>query len=141
MATPDNREHPYPKPRERTEQPKHPRPYAKVYFTNMGFHDYTNAEKWGEFVPLTQGRVNLKNTDRLEAEIQSVLCEMTENDYLLLSGAPVVIAMVTGYIFRKFGYVDCIFWDALYGDYRYRKLTFEDRNVAANMRKSAGQGS
>lgn len=106
----------------------HPRDGARVFMTNMGFHDYTQAERWGEFIPVTQGRVDLVHTDRLEADIQRVLEEFTDKDYLLLGGAPVVVAFCIGYLFRKFGYVDILYWDAMYGDYRYRRLTFEEKN-------------
>lgn len=109
----------------------HPRHGARVFMTNMGYHDYSRAERWGEFVPLTQGRVDLVHTDRLEGEIQSVLATYEADlDYLMLGGAPIVIALCVGYLFRRDGFVDVLYWDAMFGDYRYRKLTFEDRNEA-----------
>ena len=107
---------------------EHPRPGARVFMTNMGFHDYSAAERWGEFVPLTQGRVDLVHTDRLEGEIQAKLADFNASDYLMLGGAPIVVAMCVLYIMKKFNHVDIIYWDAMFSDYRYRRLTGEDRN-------------
>lgn len=110
---------------------KHPRHGARVFMTNMGFHDYSAAERWGDFVPITQGRVDLVHTDRLEGDIQKVLSEYQSGlDYLMLGGAPIVVAMAIGYLFARDKYVDVLYWDAMYADYRHRKLTFQDRNLA-----------
>lgn len=108
---------------------EHPRPNARVFVTNLGFHDYTPAERWGELVAVTSGRENLKNTDRLEWEMQQVLKKMTDNDYLCISGSPVLAAIAVGFVLRRFGYVDLLFWDALYSDYRYRKFTFDEKKL------------
>jgi hypothetical protein len=106
----------------------HPRTGARVFMTNMSFHDYSRAKKWGDFVPLTQGRVDLIHTDRLEADLQAKLEDFNENDYLLLGGAPFVVAASVVFISLKLGYADVLYWDAMYGDYRNRRIDGQDRN-------------
>lgn len=111
-------------------QEKHP-PGRRVFITNVGYHDYTNLSHWGELIPITRGRLNIKNTDRLEGEIQDLLesNHVSEDDYLCVSGIAYVAILVTGYWFKKFGKINLLYWDAQLQDYRLRVHTFDRRMV------------
>lgn len=63
-----------------------------IYIANASGHDYSSAEGFGtSMVPLTKGRVNIFNTDRLQAEMRRKLHAFDEGeDWLLLSGNMVI---------------------------------------------------
>jgi hypothetical protein len=89
----------------------------KVYITQRGYHRYDKAARYGEFVDVTTGRVDVLHTDRLIANIQEVLSDMNEGDWLLLSGGPLISAICVGYALNRFGHVNILYWDSLLGDY------------------------
>ena len=104
----------------------------KVFITNRGFHSYDEAARYGTLVPVTIGNVDLRHTDRLEAKIQSVLREASANDILLLSGASIIQLYCVGYMFRKHGKVNVLYYDAR--EYVFREAqTFAERDLSQFM--------
>jgi hypothetical protein len=101
----------------------------KVFIVNVGFHNYQSAKEFGELVPVTLAKVNLKNTDRLEAEMQEVLDDFVEGDYLLLSGVPLLNVIAAGYVFKRLGFLDTLSWDPALQAYHIRKFDFEKRTA------------
>ena len=98
-----------------------------VFIANEGYHDYTEAGRWGDLVPVTRKRVDIEHTDRLQGRIHDVLQNAEKDDYLLISGSPVISVLCAGYLFRRFGHVNVIYWDPLMGGYHTRTLTFEHK--------------
>lgn len=95
----------------------------KVYLTNQGWHDYSPAQRYGELVPITIGKVDNRHTDRLRAYIHQAMEDMTSKDFLLLSGNPLVVAECTAYLMAKFGKVTYLYWEPLMNDYLIRTTT------------------
>jgi hypothetical protein len=103
----------------------HPRPGARVFATNVGFHDYSPAERWGKLIGLTERRVDLLHTDRLRGEIIEKLREheASPDDYLLVSGNPLVVTVVVQYWLSNISpIIDVLYWDARYQDYILRTI-------------------
>ncbi len=66
----------------------------RVWVANESGHDYVPAEQYGEVKPLTIGNQNTFRLDRLLAHITRGICKFThEDDYLLISGSPVINAI------------------------------------------------
>lgn len=93
-----------------------PQSYVKprrVYVTNLGWHDYAPAERYGEVIPITEGNVTVRKTARLRARIIKALEDMQSDDLICLSGHPLIITEVIAVVMKKFGHVNYIFFDSL----------------------------
>ena len=99
----------------------------KVYVTNLGFHDYTPAKRYGDIIPCTRGNLDIRHTDRVEAELQSVLAGSEDEDFLLISGHPLIVALCVGYWFRLHRTINILYWDPLVGDYLLRPTEFASK--------------
>lgn len=89
------------------------------YITNMGWHpSYDKAKRHvGGLVPITSGNVDLRHTDRLRARIAEALRDMTEHDYIVIAGSPVISAEVFAYVMARFGRVQYLYWEPLISQY------------------------
>lgn len=95
----------------------------KVFITNKGGHDFSKAERFGDLVFLTSGRVDIYHTDRLVQErIIPGLEGARKTDYLLVSGNPAITAMCLAIWLDRFGEARVLFWDSLYQDYILREF-------------------
>jgi len=95
---------------------------SKVYVINYSGHNIHMAEKYGELVILTEGRVNIFNTDRNIIEIAEAM-PLTEHDYILISGSPVIsfiVAMVASYL--GLGIIQLLIYNCKKGDYELRRI-------------------
>ena len=101
----------------------------KVFITNLGYHDFSPAKRFGDLVPCTKGNIDIKQTDRIEAQIQNTLDASEAEDFLLISGHPVVVCLATGYWFRLHRSVNLLYWDPLLQDYRVRSTDFSSREA------------
>lgn len=101
----------------------------RVFITNLGFHaGYEKAKRYGDLVSCTKGDVDLMQTDRMEARIQVVLDTSESEDYLLISGHPLIIALCVGYWFRLHRTVNVLYWDPRLQDYLKRPTDFSSRH-------------
>lgn len=101
----------------------------RVFVVNLGYHDFSPAKRFGDLVPCTKGNIDLRQTDRIEAQIQTVLNESDEDDYLLVSGSPILVALAVGYWFRLHRTCNLLFWDSMLGDYLHRPTDFSPREA------------
>lgn len=76
----------------------------KVWIVNFAGHDFSNAKEYGELENLTVGRVNLISLDRAKFDLTQKIFEQTNvEDYLLLSGKPVLVAIAVSAWLYKHG--------------------------------------
>ncbi len=94
-----------------------------VYVVNKGNHIYESASKFGEIKYLTEGKQNIFALNDLCDRINTVLSEITTQDYLLISGhiLPNVIAINS--IIKKLGSVKLLVWFAYKNMYRFVTLS------------------
>lgn len=69
---------------------------------NLGGHNYEAAEAFGLLVPITEGNVNHFNVDRLAVSIVEKLHDADEEDYVVISGSPLLNVVVTQLWLRRF---------------------------------------
>lgn len=72
----------------------------RVYMTNRGPHDYSEAEEYGEVVVLTEGVINLLNIERLQREITDKLRDFRDRDILLVNGHAIINTIGVAYLLR-----------------------------------------
>lgn len=96
----------------------------KVYVVNHSDQDMSSAERFGELIYLTEGRgVNIFSTDSLLSEIKPKLRDVDDNDFLLLSGHPVLNILSAALIWFKYGRVNVLIFDAKTRDYQPQTIT------------------
>ena len=75
---------------------------ATVYVVNDSGHDVQKAERFGDLVSLTTGKVNVFATDRLTQELSVKLKDFhTATDYVLLSGTIILNVIVMRILMRQ----------------------------------------
>jgi len=69
-----------------------------VWVVNKWGHDFSEANKYGKLVYLTKGSVDILKLTRVYRQIASKLKDSKPNDYILVSGLP-VLGMIACSIF------------------------------------------
>ena len=81
-----------------------------VWLINEGGHDYTSLEKFGRTLPITKGSVNPFNMDRQIVHIGLRLEHAKVEDYLAISGLPILNAVVVAMWLMRFHKVNLLQW-------------------------------
>lgn len=98
----------------------------KIFVANYGIHmeeGLQQLKKDGyDIVQLTEGNVDVFATDRLEYNLKESLTNnnINENDYLLLSGSPVICSIAATLIKSMTGKLNLMIWGAKSKDYKKR---------------------
>lgn len=66
----------------------------RVYITNKGAHDHSDAERFGSLVFLSEGPVSRYSLSRMYREAAYALCDSIPEDYILDSGLREYFGMV-----------------------------------------------
>lgn len=96
-----------------------------VWIVNKAGHPTAKAEKFGRVVPLTTGAVNPFRPDRLMYLIGSRLQLAHQDDYVLISGLPILNALVTTMWLQKFPFIKFLQWSTQDRDYKEVYVTHE----------------
>lgn len=88
-----------------------------VWIANEGGHPYSKAESFGRLMPLTKGNVNYFNLDRLMVSIAPKMQSVHEDDYLLVSGSPVVVGLIMSMWLTRFDHCNILQWSQSRGEY------------------------
>lgn len=95
---------------------------AKVYVINDMNHNFDKAKRFGELSYVTKGKVPIFKTDVAKTMLEDGLKEFdTKEDYLLVSGAP-VLCMMAALIVVSASPVKMLIFDAKEQDYVVRHL-------------------
>lgn len=85
-------------------------------------HNYTSAEKFGQLVNVTEGKMPIFKTDTMLSILKEGMKDFSSDDYLLLSGPALMCVMATGIAFNKVSKVKLLVFDAKKQDYIVRHL-------------------
>jgi hypothetical protein len=107
------------------EVPNNPPP--RVFVTNFAGHDYTAAEEFGEIVPITKGYISFHSLDRVKYRVCESVGDSHEEDYLLLSGIPVICVIAASYWYFLHKKVKLLVHDKKGGG-KYRELIISEKN-------------
>jgi hypothetical protein len=88
-----------------------------VWVVNEGGHNYDPARKFGRLMPLTTGNINHFNLDRLMVTLAPRLKSAEQEDYLLISGTPILNALVVAMWLTRFPRANLLQWSAMKMDY------------------------
>lgn len=74
---------------------------AKVYVVNKSSHDFSSAEKFGELIFMTSGRMSRFGTNDMIRKFKESMIDSDKDDYLLLCSLNVMNALACSVFAQK----------------------------------------
>lgn len=93
-----------------------------VYILNNMTHDYSKAEKFGELVNVTEGKVPIFRTETMLNILNEALKDFTQDDFLLISGPAIVCMMAYHMLKSRLKSIRVLVFDAKEQDYIIRHM-------------------
>ena len=84
---------------------------------NRVFHDYSDAKRYGELKLLTQGSIDSVNLEDIEDRFREKMAESHSEDWVLVSGAPLLNIIAAAVMLEKHGRVQLLQWDGVLKEY------------------------
>lgn len=115
-----------------------------VYIVNKAGHDFSNAEKYGELVPVTTGNINIARPDRDLFNISQILDNFdSSSDYLLLSGNVLANAMCVAVLaYSQKTPIQLLVYDAKSQEYHNHNLYLDHiKNEVKFIRKKLNENT
>ena len=100
----------------------------KVYIPNRGAHNYSDAIHFGELVYITDGLINPMSTGFIFRKLADHLKDSKPEDYLLISGLPIMNIMAAAILGRMHGVLNLLVFH--YGKYVKRTFVLDDLIMA-----------
>ena len=94
-----------------------------VWLVNKGGHDYSKLEKHGRIIALTTGSINPFNPDRIMVGLAQHLKMAKVDDYLAISGLPIINAIALAMWLTKFGTVNVLQHSVRKDDYVFLRVS------------------
>jgi hypothetical protein len=105
-----------------------------VYIPNKAGHDFSDAERFGELVFLTQGIVKRYSTNHIYRQLIEGMSGALSQDYLLISSLSIINAIAASILARQFGKVNYLLFSG--GSYMERTV-----DVDALLQKDTTHGT
>lgn len=105
---------------------------VKVWISNHSGHDYSNAKQYGEFDWITKGYVSFQSLDRVKFTIAEQVSKTNKDDWLLISGRPIISCIAILVWFICHNQVKILHWDQKTETYRPLIITAD--NVSEMLR-------
>lgn len=83
----------------------------KVYVPNRSHHDFTDAERFGELVFLTEGYLNRFNINQIFLQCSEAMKDAHIEDYILISSLSIVNAAAASLMAERFGKLNFLIFD------------------------------
>lgn len=103
---------------------------TNVFVTNYVDFDLDDAwrfaSKGGSIIPITKGKINIFNVESLLRKIKTSLVQMEADDWVVISGNPVVSSLVCSHISQKYKKINLLLWDARNRCYVPRKVSIKE---------------
>lgn len=95
----------------------------KVYILNKSFHDYSEAEKFGELTYITEGHLDKYNTNKMLRYLNEAFKDASPDDYILVTSLTIFCSLACSLFTARFKRLNIL----LYKDSSYveRRHTFE----------------
>jgi len=93
-----------------------------IFIPNKGAYDYSDAERFGSLVFLSEGTLTRLNTNSLYRMFCNGMRNAQAQDYLLVSSLPVFNAIACGILVYKFGRVNYLLFSN--GAYKERSVDY-----------------
>lgn len=95
----------------------------KVYVTNKGGHNYSDAERFGELVFMTEGSQNRFAVSAIYRSFIDAMADSHPDDYLLVTSMNVLNSVASAIFARKHGRLNLLLFNR--GRYEARELNID----------------
>ena len=92
----------------------------RAYVPNKAGHDFSDAERFGDLVFLTQGIVKRYSTNHIYRQLIEGMSEAEPQDYLLVCSLSIINAIAASILARQFGKVNYLLFSG--GSYMERTV-------------------
>lgn len=99
---------------------------STVWVVNFSGHKIRKAEEYGEIKILTRGKVNVFQGDRVLYELADKLKEVKSDDYILISGTPILNVFVMTIVLLIVKKINYLLYDAKDSSYVVRTMVISD---------------
>jgi len=83
---------------------------TKVYVVNKSSHNFSAAEKFGELVFMTEGRMNRFSTNDMIRKFKDSLADSKSTDYILLCSLNVMNSLACAVFAHKHGTLNLLLY-------------------------------
>jgi hypothetical protein len=94
-----------------------------VWISNYAGHDYSSATSYGEFKFITKGYVSFQSLDRVKYGIVETVAQTDREDWLLISGRPLISIIAALAWYTRHGQVKVLHYDQKTDVYRELVIT------------------
>jgi hypothetical protein len=94
---------------------------TKVFVVNKSNHDFSDAEKYGELIFMSEGIVNRFSTNNMIRQFQESMANSTEEDLILLCSLNVMNSIACAIFAHKHGRVNLLLFKESSGRYIERR--------------------
>ena len=102
----------------------------KVFIPNRGFHDFSEAAKYGELVYLTEGLVKPNTSvNQLYRLLSEKMADSTDEDMLLVCSLSILNAVAASILTHKHGAVNYLIYRQRNGTYRRNRVVLENSDA------------
>lgn len=75
----------------------------KVFIVNKSYHDYAEAEKFGDLIFMSEGSINRYSASKIFRLFEPFVKESKKTDYILLTSMTIMCSIVCGMFGAKHG--------------------------------------
>jgi len=100
-------------------------PQAKVFVVNKSTHDFSKANKFGELIFMTEGRLDKFATANMVRTFNEFFSDSSPDDYLLLCSLSVANVMAASAFVSRHGRLNLLLYKPSTGEYIERNHLFE----------------
>lgn len=98
-----------------------------IYVLNKGYHNYSEADKFGSSIYVTEGPVPVFKQDKLVHMLKETFeCFNQTDDYVLLSGPVILSVLSIAMLLKRFEFVNILLFDAKRQSYVVRQIKSEN---------------
>lgn len=95
---------------------------SKVFVINQSGHDFSKAEKYGELVFLSEGKINPFKVNNMYRQFSSKMDNCQPDDYILVTGLSQLCMIAAGIQVHKHGKVNMLIYSSRDDDYVPREI-------------------
>ncbi len=96
---------------------------SKVYIINDSGHDFTDAERFGETITLSYGKVSPFQTTEMMRKLVPALIDSSPDDFIVSSGPTIMFTVACCLFTMMHGRLNLLIYNGRH--YKPRKINFE----------------
>lgn len=98
----------------------------KVFVPNNAMHDFSDAERYGDLVFITDGKINKFGVTQIAREAQQALADAGPDDFILLTSLSVISSVAAAMFAIRFKRLNLLLFDVKTKTYVSRNLVFPE---------------